>query len=134
MKIGDLIQSYRYEHHLSMDRFAKKAGLSKAYISMLEKNQHPKTKKAISPSLDTIKAVSFAIEKDFNEVIALLETSKPIIYETDTPDSIFSSVQEKSRTYHIQKINSHIDDSISENELEEIIDYIEFIKNKKGRP
>ncbi len=55
MTLGDLIKSYRNEHSLSMDKFSDLSGISTAYISLLEKNKHPKTGKPIIPSLQTIK-------------------------------------------------------------------------------
>lgn len=68
MTLGDLIKEYRTNEKLSMDEFAKKSGLSKAYVGLLEKNKHPRTGKPISPSIEIIKKVSDAIEKDFDEV------------------------------------------------------------------
>lgn len=37
MTLGDIIKDYRKTHHLSMDAFSEKSGISKAYISLLEK-------------------------------------------------------------------------------------------------
>ena len=45
MTLGDIIKSYRSKYGLSMDSFSDKSGISKAYISLLEKNKHPKTGK-----------------------------------------------------------------------------------------
>ncbi|HEQ7796970.1 TPA: helix-turn-helix transcriptional regulator, partial [Streptococcus pyogenes] len=39
MKLGEIIKNFREEKKLSMDRFAEKSGLTKGYISMLEKNE-----------------------------------------------------------------------------------------------
>ena len=41
MTLGELIKEYRSKNNLSMDAFADKSGISKAYISLLEKNKHP---------------------------------------------------------------------------------------------
>ena len=38
MTLGDIIKSYRSKYGLSMDSFFDKSGISKAYISLLEKN------------------------------------------------------------------------------------------------
>lgn len=78
MILGDLIRQYRKEHGLSMDDFAKMCGLSKAYISILERNRNPVNDKEVVPSLETIKAVSSAIGKDFNQVIALLDGKQQV--------------------------------------------------------
>ena len=45
MTLGDIIKRYRNDHALSMDAFSERSGISKAYISLLEKNRHPKTGK-----------------------------------------------------------------------------------------
>jgi len=37
MRLGEIIKKYREENNLSMDDFVKFSGLSKGYISMLEK-------------------------------------------------------------------------------------------------
>ena len=37
MTLGDVIYKYRSQHGLSMDKFSELSGISKGYISMLEK-------------------------------------------------------------------------------------------------
>ena len=76
--LGDLIKQYRREHSCSMDQFSKLSGLSKAYISILERNVNPVNGKPVIPSLETIKAVSQAIGMDFNDVIAILDGDQPV--------------------------------------------------------
>lgn len=78
MILGDLIKEYRREHGCSMDQFAKMTGLSKAYISILERNVNPVNNKPVIPSLETIKAVAQAINMDFNDVIAVLDGNQPV--------------------------------------------------------
>ena len=78
MILGDLRKEYRREHGYSMDQFAKMSGLSKAYISILERNVNPVNNKPVIPSLETIKAVAQAINMDFNDVIAVLDGNQPV--------------------------------------------------------
>ena len=73
MTLGEIIKQYRYDHNLSMNAFSEKSGISKAYVSLLEKNKHPKTGKAIAPSIKIIKQVSEAINVDFDTLFSLLE-------------------------------------------------------------
>ena len=40
MTLGELIREYREQHSMSMEEFARLSGLSKGYISMLEKNKN----------------------------------------------------------------------------------------------
>ena len=47
MTLGDLIKAYRAAHGLTMQEFANLSGLSKAYVSMLEKNKHPQNNKEL---------------------------------------------------------------------------------------
>ena len=79
MTLGDLIKYYRRKHDLSMDAFAKKSGLSKAYVSLLEKNKHPKTGKEITPSVDVIKKVADAIGMDFDDVFNTIDSTTKIV-------------------------------------------------------
>lgn len=85
MILGDLIKQYRKEHGYSMDTFAQKSGLSKAYISILERNVNPVNGKPVIPSLETIKAVSQAIGADFNDVIAMLDGNQKVSLHSEAP-------------------------------------------------
>lgn len=78
MNLGNIINQYRIEHKMSMDKFADLSGLSKGYISMLEKNQHPKTGKSITPSLETFILVSNAMGINLNELILMLDDEQTI--------------------------------------------------------
>ncbi|WP_314696259.1 helix-turn-helix domain-containing protein [Mogibacterium timidum] len=71
--LGDIIKSYRKKNHLSMDAFSKRSGISKAYISFLEKNAHPGTNKPIAPSIETIKQASDGMNMDFNTLFGMIE-------------------------------------------------------------
>lgn len=81
MTLGDLIKAYRDKHNISMDEFSKRSGISKGYISMLEKNEHPKTKKEIMPTLPLIKKVANALNQDFNEIIKLIDGETTVLLE-----------------------------------------------------
>lgn len=66
MTLGEIIKNYRDRHEMSMDAFSAKSGISKAYISLLEKNKHPKTGKPITPSIQSIKQAADGMDMDFN--------------------------------------------------------------------
>lgn len=103
MTLGDIIKSYREEHQLSMDAFARLSGISKAYISLLEKNKHPKTGKQITPSIRFIKQAALAMNIDFDELFSMidgdvsLEADIPIRPIMDISDCEFSIIK-KYRT------------------------------------
>lgn len=73
MTLGDIIKEYRKSHNLSMDAFSEKSGISKAYISLLEKNKHPKTGKTIAPSIQSIKQAADGMGLDFNELFSMID-------------------------------------------------------------
>lgn len=73
MTLGEFIKKYRDDNKLSMDQFAKMSGVSKAYISVLEKNKRPKTGKPVTPSISIIKNIAETMNISFNELINMLE-------------------------------------------------------------
>ena len=102
MTLGDLIKEYRTENELSMAEFASKSGLSKAYISLLEKNKHPKTGKEITPSIDVIKKVADAIGRDFDDVFSSIDSTTKIVVNRSASmkyfqDSLESIVEEAEK-------------------------------------
>lgn len=62
--IGKLMKEYRKKHDIGMSEFGRRCGLSKAYISYLEANKRPGRDEPPSPSLDSILAISAAMEMD----------------------------------------------------------------------
>ena len=89
MTLGDHIKKYRINHQCSMDDFARRSGLSKAYVSILERNYNPSTKKAAVPSLDTIKRVASATGVDFNDLLAALDDDQEISLEPEKAEPAF---------------------------------------------
>nr|AAA85499.1 repressor protein [Streptococcus phage T270]AAC48865.1 repressor [Streptococcus phage T12] len=61
-----------------MDRFAEKSGLTKGYISMLEKNEHPKSKKPIIPTEETLLKVAKGMGVDIDFVLSKLDSDQEI--------------------------------------------------------
>ena len=79
MYLGEVIKSFRHKHHLSMQTFADMAGLSKPYISQLERNRNPKTGDAIVPSPDTFQKVAKAMDVTFNDLISAVDENQPLV-------------------------------------------------------
>lgn len=78
LKLGEIIKNFREEKKLSMDRFAEKSGLTKGYISMLEKNEHPKSKKPIIPTEETLLKVAKGMGVDIDFVLSKLDSDQEI--------------------------------------------------------
>ena len=86
MTLGDVIKKYREEHSMSMDAFAAKSGLSKAYISILEKNQHPKTGKPIVPSVTSMQSAANGMNIDVNELFNIVDGYVTLSQSSEIPD------------------------------------------------
>lgn len=54
MTLGEVIKQYRKDHDLSMADFAALSGMSKAYVSLLEKGMRAGASKPITPSAEVI--------------------------------------------------------------------------------
>ncbi|MDO4393560.1 MAG: XRE family transcriptional regulator [Bacillota bacterium] len=93
MTLGDLIKSYRSTNGLTMQEFANLSGLSKAYVSMLEKGRHPQNNKEIIPSIDTFNKVALAMKLSLNEVLEAVNSNQLINLDVEPQlkniDSIF---------------------------------------------
>lgn len=72
MTLGDVISQYRSQHQMSMDKFSELSGISKAYISMLEKNRTQRGDEP-SPSIETYRNVARAIGMDVDELIRMVD-------------------------------------------------------------
>jgi transcriptional regulator with XRE-family HTH domain len=92
--LGDIIKAYRVENSMSMDTFADRSGISKAYISLLEKNEHPKTGKTIAPSVQCIKQAADGMDMDFDELFTLVKGS----IVSDTSDRIKQAMDYRNVT------------------------------------
>lgn len=94
MTLGEIIKEYRKTNKYSQDYIAAKSGLSKAYISILERNMNPKTGLAPVPSLKTIKAVAAALNCSFDAIFAKLDNDLRVSVGAPgevTPQDIFDS-------------------------------------------
>ena len=78
MTLGEIIKKFRIDHGYSMDNFADISGLSKGYISMLEKNLNPRTGKPIVPSLDTYNSVANALNMSLDDLLRLVDKDSPV--------------------------------------------------------
>lgn len=61
MTLGEVIKRYRKEHDLSMADFAELSGMSKAYVSLLEKGTRPGSNKPIDPSTEVVNKTAHAM-------------------------------------------------------------------------
>ena len=79
MNIKDYVYNYRKEHGLSMEAFGKKCGLSRAYISILEKGINPTTGKAFVPTIDTLKRIADSTGADLDSLLKMLDDDQVVV-------------------------------------------------------
>lgn len=95
MTLGEFIKEYRTEHDMSMDRFSEISGISKSYISLLEKNRHPKTGKPIAPSIKCIRQVAECVHIDFNTLFSMLDCDISLAEEPAAVDFTISDFEKE---------------------------------------
>ncbi len=78
MKLGEIIKVFRKKNEMTMQEFANRAGLSKGYISMLEKSQHPQSHRRLVPSFETYLKVANAMSMSIDELVALLDDNETV--------------------------------------------------------
>lgn len=86
--IGDLIREYRQSHGLSMEEFGRRAGLSKAYISLIERGKNTRSNKPIVPSIDTMKAIADGLEMDLDVLLRSIDPSQKIKINSTHPKGV----------------------------------------------
>lgn len=94
MELKTFINSYRTEHNLTMEQFAKSASLSKGYISMLEKGYNPQTGKKIIPSISALNNIAIATGTDLDHLLKILDDIE-VSLDSPAQDLIISNPQEE---------------------------------------
>ena len=101
MKLGEIIHNYRVENRMTMQDFAVKANLSKGYISMLEKNQHPQSQRKLTPSFETYQKVAVAMGITIDDLVLLLDENEPVkLHSPSSPEPSRESTAAQ-RSYYI---------------------------------
>lgn len=72
MTLGDYIRDYRLRHEISQTTFARLCGMSKQYVSVLEKGIQPTTGKPVEPTVQTIRQVADGTGVDFGWLFSQL--------------------------------------------------------------
>ena len=83
MLLGDIIKKYRKEHEMSLQDFADLIHSSRSYVHMLEKNFNPSTGKPISPSVETLRSISNAMNITIETLLMQLDSDQ-YIYLNET--------------------------------------------------
>ena len=94
MELKTFINSYRTEHNLTMEQFAKSDSLSKGYISMLEKGYNPQTGKKIIPSISALNNIAIATGTDLDHLLKIIDDIE-VSLDSPAQDLIISNPQEE---------------------------------------
>ena len=78
MNLSEVIKKYRQENNLSMDELATRSGLSKPYISMLEKDKNSRNGKPIVPSLRTLQKLSKGMNVSLDSLLKLMDGNQEV--------------------------------------------------------
>lgn len=87
MRLSEIIKEYRNQNGLSQRQFAAKCkDVSNGYLSMIENEYNPSTKKPIIPSLMKLKSIAEAMEMTLDNLIGMADDMEVDISESkDAP-------------------------------------------------
>ena len=85
MTIGEWVKQYRKSHGMSMQAFGDVCGLSRAYISILEKGINPTTGKPFIPTIQTIRKIADCTGTDFDSLFAMIDGSQKVTVNDAPP-------------------------------------------------
>ena len=114
MHLGEIIKEYRDKNKLSMDKFAKMANVSKAYISVLERNKRPKTGKPVIPSIPVIKNVAEAMNMSFDDLFNMLEDNQQISLTDDTLISKITDIATQLTSQRQERVYNYAEEQLNE--------------------
>lgn len=128
MRIGEWINTYRTENQLSMADFAKKTGVSKAYVGFLEKGTVNPTTKMLSKIANALGMTlqEFMVSVDDDDIITIPAASDLLPLTADE-ESLLSKYRrlDDRRQYAVQ---GYTDSKLEEQERETGELYEEHIK------
>lgn len=101
MKLGEYVKSYRTLNGLSQRDFAKLAGLTSGYISMLENNKNPQTGKAPIPKIDTYVGIARATGHTLDELLAIVDDKVNLGKEDTEPSLLPQRAVRVAQLYNI---------------------------------
>lgn len=106
MTLGDIVKNYRTEHGLSLREFSRISGVSNGYISMLEKNEHPKTKKPIVPSIEKMRCIADAMGMSFDSLLDIIDSDQPISIKKENAPAPSLTSSESDLLSKYRRLNS----------------------------
>lgn len=78
MTLGNIVNQYRTDNHLSMEEFSKRCSLSKGYISMIENGINPRSSKPIAPTLPSIMKIATAMNMELDDLLKMMDGNQKV--------------------------------------------------------
>lgn len=129
MHVGELIKQYRLDHNLSMQDFADKSSLSKAYVAMLERVYNPKNKQPISPSMDKMNKIAKGMGLSFDDLLQRLNSGSEFVDSKDRAVEIeLNECLEELRNNPEMRQLLKSARNISKESIQKTCEYINFLK------
>lgn len=128
MRIGEWINTYRAENQLSMADFAKKTGVSKAYVGFLEKGTVNPTTKMLSKIANALGMTlqEFMVSVDDDDIITIPAASDLLPLTAD--EEILLSKYRRLDNRRQYAVQGYADSKLEEQERETGELYEEHIK------
>lgn len=132
MHLGEIIKEFRAANKLSMAKFAEMANVSKAYISVLERNKRPDTEKPVIPSIPVIKNVAEAMGMSFDDLFNMLEDNQVVSVVDDSVVNKISNIVYKLSNDRQRKVFNYADDLMKEQEGIEEEKVVYLVRGRKS--
>ena len=102
-----------------MQEFADRCGLSKGYISMLEKGRHPQNSRPLVPSINTIRHLADGMNISVDALLSAIDADTIVSINNPAPDH-----DEFELTYNEQQLIRNYRD-LNQEGKEKLLDYSE---------
>lgn len=122
-EIGSIIKEEREKRGINIEELSQKAKISLETLSQIEKNIVP-----ITP--ENLKNITNVFDMTTQELLIKYEMYDEAILQYFHEDK-FEHKEDEKNNNEIQTIAAHMDSDLSEEEMQEIKEYIEFIKSKR---
>lgn len=78
MKLSAIVIDYRQKTQISQREFARRCGLSNSYISFIENEYNPRTKKPITPTLEQYQKIATGMGLTVHQLFEQLDEDSPV--------------------------------------------------------
>jgi SOS-response transcriptional repressor LexA len=132
MHLGEIIKEFRAANKLSMAKFAEMSNVSKAYISVLERNKRPDTEKPVVPSIPIIKNVAEAMGMSFDDLFNMLEDNQVVSVVDDSVVNKISNIVYRLSNDRQRKVYNYADDLMKEQDGIEEEKVVYLVRGRKS--